>query len=503
MPETTGGDRNVIAWLTPPEPNASFRALMEESSDGSWSVVGMGSEKFAGLAATTRAVIIPVVDDAGFALRAQTVIDTAATYGVQPVFMLRTESREAAPPSLPEVALFNNTIAQLRRTRGPFPQFMENRWTSAVDLVQKLNVEAPANVRLKFDGEQPEDPECRALFQRSYHECETLYLRRLGVGRSSAETWRVAMSAKDATQRFTESIAKIELSDNSQEESGFLLVADTIPSRLYAPMVDERARAGLRRSLVVYRFIARSQPFLERLADGGAGLVESLFNHTFERFHLPVATEYAKLGQVLQSLGCLRDSEESDQVGEAAARSGAPGWAIFREQILKLPPVEIILSRIHGDLHAGNLFVHVDTKDVAVIDYATVSGSAPRVWDTACLEVSLAFPPKFILPDGWPDLDVGETLRAAYAYPLNAASVDKADGLTRSVATAIKAVRSCVRGRKEDRAAYAIAVAIALLRFASFDDNGDRARRILAYRIASELVQQADADLRERYASRP
>ncbi len=273
----------------------------------------------------------------------------------------------------------------------------------------------------------------------------------------------------------------------------------SIPSRLYAPIVEQRSCDGHSRNAVVYRFLARSQPLLECLTEGALDVIGSLFSHTFDRFHQISETSYEKLGPIFRDLRYLRDSEELTRVADEASARGSPNWPELRANLLGLPPVECHLSKVHGDLHAGNLFVHVGTKDVAVIDYATVAQNAPRVWDAASLDGKYRVSGRLYWPENWPVAPDDDAIRAAFQYPLAAENIDRS-GFAKSVAAAIKAVRTCAKDRREERAAYAIAVATALLRFASFDDNGGRDRRVLAYVIASDLIRAAEDDLRERYA---
>lgn len=495
-------ERNLVAWLRPPEANAALCALVHDQSGGLCTAMSVDAETFAAHAAKARALIIPVDGTAGFVDRARTAIGLAEAYGVQVLLMTRTESRDAVPPTSAELTVFEGMLRQLDLQVGSWRPFMENRWQAAAALVAGDRFEPAANMDLVFEGDKPSDQECTALLQRSFHDCEALFLRKLGVGRSNAETWRVAINAQDAQQTSTELVVKIEHAASSLEKSGFALVENAIPSRLYAPLVGSRSRDGHKRNAVVYRFIERSQPLLERIAEGAPlDLISSLFDHTFAQFHQPIAKSYEKLGPIFIESGYLRDSEELMRVAENASSRGSPRWHTLRARLSALPPVECIFSKIHGDLHAGNLFVHIGTSDVAVIDYATVSHKAPRIWDAACLEVSLVFPAEFIRPDNWPAVPTDDAILAAFQYPLVAASIDRC-GFAKNVSAAIKAIRNCVRDRNEDRAAYAIAVATALLRFASFDDNGGRERRVLAYDLASRLVMAAEDDLGERYAAK-
>ncbi len=190
--------------------------------------MAVDSETFACHAANTRTLIIPVADTVGFVERAKTAIRLAEAYGVRILLMTRTESRDAAPPTQAELAEFERMIDQLGLRVGSWQPFMENRWQSVAALVGGIGFELAANTKLCFEGDEPDDGECRALLQRAFRDCETLYLRKLGVGRSSAETWRVAMNARDAKQTSTEFVVKIETADNSREKSGFALIEDAV-----------------------------------------------------------------------------------------------------------------------------------------------------------------------------------------------------------------------------------------------------------------------------------
>src|SRR4051812_17784581 len=95
-------ERNIVAWLQPPDANAVLCALVHDQSNRRCTVIGVDSDTFATHAANTRTLIIPVADTPGFVENAKVAIRLAEAYGVQILLMTRTESRDAAPPTAAE-----------------------------------------------------------------------------------------------------------------------------------------------------------------------------------------------------------------------------------------------------------------------------------------------------------------------------------------------------------------------------------------------------------------
>ena len=154
-----------------------------------------------------------------------------------------------------------------------------------------------------------------------------------------------------------------------------------------------------------------------------------------------------------------------------------------------------VSATVHGDLHAGNLFVAANSSDVLLIDYGSVLQNAPLVADPACLEVSLCFPPadesrsiRVVRPSQ-------EWRRAAYRPPLDPTVVPALPGTDSWLSRAVRAIRVQAQVIDPNPAAYAIAIVSYLVRFASFDDAASVEERALAYELACRLVAAVERDL--------
>ncbi|HEY4303423.1 MAG TPA: hypothetical protein VGM82_03090 [Gemmatimonadaceae bacterium] len=487
--------RTSVLWVDPP-PSTTFRG---ECEDRQWEFHCISVDDFIAHAPGARAVILHVnPDDTDFRQRAQRIIDEAMMFGVTIVLLMRTRSTQFEPPTEEEMTEFSRGLKMLRHDSTRVIRCMQNHWHElAVNLASTGN-EPAANDDLKFDGHTPDELESRVLLKRAFSDAEVLYIRPLTVGKSGAEVLRIAKTAKDASLRSTELVAKIYESEDLREESGYKLIESAVPHRLFAPVAKPRSRRGLKRSVVVYSFLHRAAPLVEMMGSGLPDLIESLFAHTLGTLHHVVAEQSDNLVARLMPR-VIRESRELDEVSKAAAQTGALDWTSLRELIGAIRPIAYSLCTTHGDLHIGNLFVPEQTCDVVIIDYATVTPSSPFVVDPACLEVSLVFPPTFMLPAGWSNFPDPDWLRRAFQYPFTITNLG-GPGAESSLVGAIEVIRRRMKKSGEDRAVYGMGVAAFLLRFASFEDNGTRERRVIAYEIAATILEAVRRELDQRHA---
>jgi hypothetical protein len=150
---------------------------------------------------------------------------------------------------------------------------------------------------------------------------------------------------------------------------------------------------------------------------------------------------------------------------------------------------------IHGDPHAGNLFV-AGGPEVLLIDYGSVRYAHPVVADAACLEVSLAFPAgegDHRDPAVYHDPAALEWLTAAYAAPLRGPAPPRPGAPASWLAEAIEHIRGYVRQLEPNPVVYPMLMAANLLRHCSYPDNGTPTSRALAYRLAITLIIDAVA----------
>ncbi len=185
---------------------------------------------------------------------------------------------------------------------------------------------------------------------------------------------------------------------------------------------------------------------------------------------------------------------------DAATAAAAIGDEVIQvdalaRRISAIPPITFSAATVHGDLHAGNLFVAAGTCDVSIIDYGSILQDTVAVADAACLEVSLTFPPTEDLSTV-AGLGLSRDWRkAAYRYPLDPCAVPTLVEAGSWIADAVKAIRSQARLTEPRPAPYALAVAAYLVRCASFADHAPLDERAIAYEVACQLIAGVEAEL--------
>ena len=193
-----------------------------------------------------------------------------------------------------------------------------------------------------------------------------------------------------------------------------------------------------------------------------------------------------------------------DEAATAAHRRGelVPGAVELRALIAELPRVDFKSGTVHGDLHVGNLFVPDASNEAVIIDYGSVRPGGPLLIDPACLEVSLAFTPAFLLPATPPAcLTFRALLLDAYRYPLTPASTRHLSGAIGASRTSmIRKVRDIARKLDDNPIGYAIAVAAQLVRFASYNDTASVDDRSMAYELAARLFSDTGVAMHQRRA---
>jgi len=501
VPGALQPDRPVVLWV---EHSPVREAFVAECRDRGLAVTAIRPDQLRSLAANARAVVLPVIgDDDSLQMRAQEVIDGAALHGLLVVLLMHVASTKLnEAPTEDEATSFYDAIRPLRRHVGQIWIRKDNASRENATEIQGAQLEPAQNSGLQIDADADVDEESRILLERAFFDKHSLSLERLSAGRSDATTWRVAVHGADSVRRLAHVIAKIAASESiNAERSGIRLIEGAVPFRLYAPLLEFRFRQGLTKSIAVYEFLTRSEPLIDRLARTDDRLIDSLFTHTLAELHQSGEQKLGSLTEDLQSArGVIRWCDELRQIADVA-RDGTrvPGFEELRTLVTRMPPSRYALSTIHGDLHIGNLFVPEQTRDVVLIDYATVTLNAPRICDHACLEVSLAFPPPFLFEANPPDATFELWCRSAFEYPLRRRAVAILTGTHKAICRSIRGIRDAVARDEEDPASYAIAVAAFLLRFASYEDNGSPERRRLAYELAAQLMSEASADLRGRH----
>ena len=137
-------------------------------------------------------------------------------------------------------------------------------------------------------------------------------------------------------------------------------------------------------------------------------------------------------------------------------------------------------SRIHGDLHAGNIYVAAGSSDVILIDfYKTYFG--PCLLDLACFEVDIVF------NRGGP-VSHGLALQL-YKLPLQLPSLHAPVPAQKVwLLDTIRAIRRFALTDPDHRG-YVFGLACYLIRYASFGSCGTGKSRAVAACIASHLIK--------------
>ncbi len=335
--------------------------------------------------------------------------------------------------------------------------------------------------------------EISILLSRAFFDFEEIHLDEIKPGHSGARLLKVhpVRQKPEGPARLQPYIVKIDERDRiaGEIEKYWKYVAGAVPFN-QRPNLDERRYVeGRGQALLVQDFIERAVPLEEALQKGSAMLfLASLFESALAECRLCQSVAAPSIVSALNDLKLLDWSGDLDSAAREAARDlGATrGVADLRGVVEKLPNSPCVRCTIHGDLHAGNVFVATGSTDAILIDfYKTTLG--PAVADTAALEVSLTF------PSGEHDLspELESVLLELYQTPLAAPSRRTVRGDYRWLWDAVRAVRVFTRAIESGASSpdpYAMAVAGYLLKFASYGDNLPLRRRAVAFWLAERLV---------------
>lgn len=290
------------------------------------------------------------------------------------------------------------------------------------------------------------------------------------------------------------------------ERSNYRLIERSVDFRLYAHLLEERSVEGYQHGLIVYSFMQRAQPLREVLSRDPRRFIASLFERTLESFTRARAERGNLAHRLLdpKDLGVARWSEELADAYAAAHRVKPTVLepSALRERLMSCPEMDYRVATVHGDLHVGNLFVPVGTDDIVLIDFGRVRHMVPLVVGPACLEVSLTFPPTETRADRSrstrPCELAHEWLRSIYEFPLNQHAVSEGAAASEWLTQAVRSIRSQVARLEPNPAAYALAVAVYLIRYASYADHATVGDRGLAYELACSLIEQVLNELKGR-----
>lgn len=264
------------------------------------------------------------------------------------------------------------------------------------------------------------------------------------------------------------------------------------------PNIDPaRCALGFERGVIVGNFVERSEE-LQSVVDRGAGLpaLQSLFNsalrgwrqqaHVGDGSNLRTNVLAREMGRCLPSRYRPRRRDVLERhAAESHIKYGttlAPDK--LEECFLALPPITYRYAMSHNDLHGDN--VRVAGQDAILIDFASAY-HGPLSADPATLDVSLTLNTGVIRGEKWDAI-------ARKLYCLDALMRPPPplppENESARIVDAVRFLRQIALADTLDSFEYPTAIALQLLRKASYSDprEGCRHRRELAYALAERLA---------------
>ena len=487
------GDRALVLWLGTTSPEL----LKAACSRRELAVLQVSSDKINDVAPQARALVVEVpTDDPSFPVWGPQAVSDALAHGMH-VALVQYENNDKMP--LMEDRDATDRFYDAVKALPPAPGralAMYRDWDRVAEWASRHQPGPGANNALVIRGVTLSDPAVKLLFCRAFSDLTAVSLELLSGGRSGAAVWRVCPDLADHSRRALPFVAKIhEREKMNLEQSNYSIVRNVVESRLYAPLHAERSVEGDKLALVVYDVVERAVPFRVALSTAPAPLIASLFSQTLKNFRGDATPQLRPIEGEMTRLKLLR---QSDSLRAAASFATASSDDVMQVDALarrfsELAPMPFSVATVHGDLHAGNLFVASGTHDVSIIDYGSIAENTLVAADAACLEVSLTFPPT---EDQSPGVGLSRDWRkATYRYPLDPTAVPTLVGAGSWITEAVRAIRSQARLTEPRPTPYALAVAGYLIRCASFVDHASIEERAIAYEIACQLIVSVEAEV--------
>jgi hypothetical protein len=338
----------------------------------------------------------------------------------------------------------------------------------------------------------PEYLEDEFLIKRALPNFEKIRLSKLRDGYSDARVYKVIpiLSEGNHATRALPFLIKIDKPEKiALEMVSFQDFVERAISFQHRPnFFLEQCYATPKSAVLVQDFIQNAISFRQALGHGkSAMLITSLFEGALQPWRL-----YTKPGpEKLSSYFLSRPKKGAlflKGIEDRMPLEEAYHWALS-EMGTKLDPSRIIstfkscvpqtcrLGKIHGDLHANNIFVDAGTHEIIIIDFCK-TGIGASVIDPTCLEVDIVF------RAGCEDLFIDNL----YTTPLSLPPSSMLEDGIPWVWEAVRATRLFGRIDEENKS-YTLALIGHLLRFAAYEDNGSIEIRGRAYGLAERLLK--------------
>jgi len=244
------------------------------------------------------------------------------------------------------------------------------------------------------------------LLQRSFHDCDRIYLEALGGGRDAGSVFCVHAWLKKSIvgPRPLPFFIKISTPEKiTGERSNYEDYADFyIPFYLRPNIIPARCAQIRDLACLVGNFVEDSVPLRTALrTNQSPGIIFSLFEISLRGFRSqPVSGPTETWDQPLE--GFVRERARAVEI-EADIVTHAKSFGLKSEPVdienrlcTAIGPITRRFSPYHGDLHSGNVMAR--GNDAILIDFSAVRrsedvriGGGPLTADPATLEVSLVF----------------------------------------------------------------------------------------------------------------
>lgn len=365
----------------------------------------------------------------------------------------------------------------------------QTRWSEIANFViEHLPAYAPKTA-LKIGGEAHVRPNHKILLQRAFADCAAVdFAYMADAGRSGLCVYRAHATVYGDGSWSLPYFVKIGgRAKILNEYKNYVYEVDPeVPFHLGPQLALDRCCLGAREGVIVGDYVDESESLLSCARDGRAApAIACLFDRTLQGWHRKARLEPRALTTILKFPGHV----PQHRVARAHVLGAQKSLAELRTLFEGCPSKDVLLGRIHGDLHATN--VRVRATDAVVIDFAATKAGYPLVYDAACLEASLlvegfAFDRRST--DIW--LESIKPLFENVRLDRPTAQVTPVDRSAWFYAC-IRQIRLYAHQMENRQGQYAAALAVALLRKASKDAKvaePEASRRAAAYVLAERVL---------------
>jgi hypothetical protein len=357
------------------------------------------------------------------------------------------------------------------------------------------------------------------LVNRAFPKAREIRLRKLSSGFSGAKVFMAherriedGNSIAHWTQpRLVKIDKRAELSD---EVAAMRVVSPFVPFELRPNL--EIYIEGFKKAVFVADFVDKSESLLDAAHAGRAeAAISNLFNRTLHRWRdrarqCDMSSEPVVIAA--ERLGMVSGNEIKVEYLEAEPIQRLKVDHIALWESLRKYSFPHRVATIHGDLHGDNVRVRGD--DAILIDMGAVKGDteagqgAPICFDVAMLEVALMFTYKGE-QDGKNEFEQPSwSNEVTPFYRLDSILSNRSANVAPEADSwrfgCLQRIRAFGIYEQSDVFEYPIALVVALWRWCKFASRGeaDRGRRVTAFALATQLINEIETRKREQSNAR-